>query len=222
MPCTAKKFEAQREEMTQDGMSDVDAVITTRELAQFIRLFGIDLPSLPDETTDSPLGMRSSAGKLFGGSGGVMEAAIRTAYKTLTGEEMVQFKVYNIRGLQGRKEAKLDINGLEIGVAVVSGLANAKDLIEEIRNGRSDIHFIEVMACPSGCINGGGQPIGVSQQNILARLQTLYDIDSKESIKVSHQNPEVQKLYDDYLGKPLGHKSHELLHTHYIERKVML
>ncbi len=222
MPCTAKKFEAQREEMTQNGMSDIDAVMTTRELAQFIKMYGIDLAAMDDETTDSPLGFRSSAGKLFGGSGGVMEAAIRTAYKTLTGEEMIRFKVNEIRGLEGRKEAKLNINGIELGVAVVSGLANAKQLVEEIRSGRSDIHFIEVMACPGGCINGGGQVIGVTQQNIMARLQALYDIDSKETVKVSHQNPEIQTLYNEFLHEPLGHRSHELLHTHYIKRDVTL
>ena len=222
MPCTAKKFEAQREEMTMNGVSDIDAVLTTRELAQMIRMNGIDLANLDDELTDSPLGFRSSAGKLFGASGGVMEAAIRTAYKKLTGEEMIRFKVNEIRGLKGRKEAKLNINGLEVGIAVVSGLANAKQLLDEIRNGRKDLHFIEVMACPGGCINGGGQPIGAEESDIMARLQMLYDIDDKDSVKVSHQNPEVQTLYDDYLVEPLGHKSHELLHTHYAMRKVIL
>lgn len=222
MPCTAKKFEAQREEMTMNGISDIDAVLTTRELAQLIRMYGIDLANLDEELTDSPLGFRSSAGKLFGGSGGVMEAAIRTAYKTLTGEEMIKFKVNEIRGLKGRKEAKLNINGLEVGVAVVSGLANAKKLLDEIRNGRKDLHFIEVMACPGGCINGGGQPIGAEESDIMARLQMLYDIDDKDSVKVSHQNPEVQKLYDEFLIEPLGHKSHDLLHTNYSFRKIML
>ncbi len=221
MPCTAKKFEAQREEMTQNGLSDVDAVLTTRELGDFIRMMGVDIHSIPEETADSPLGYRSSAGKLFGASGGVMEAAIRTAYYKLTGEELVQFQIPAIRGFAGRKEAKLEINGLELGVAVVSGLANAAKLLDEIKAGRSDIHFIEVMACPGGCINGGGQCIGADEESIRARMQSLYDIDEKETIKVSHKNPEVIELYDNYLGAPLGHKSHELLHTKYNERNVL-
>lgn len=220
MPCTAKKFEQQREEMTQNGISDVDAVLTTRELARLIRLYGIDIHKLEPEIADSPLGVRSSAGKIFGSSGGVMEAAIRTAHYLITGKEMVKFQVKAVRGLQGRKEASIKIGDLDVGVAVVSGLKNAALLMEEIRNGRSDIHFIEVMACPGGCINGGGQPIGADDEAIKARMTTLYDIDEKDSIKVSHKNPYIIELYDKFLGKPLGHKSHKLLHTHYQIRDV--
>jgi iron-only hydrogenase group A len=222
MPCTAKKFEAQREEMTSKGISDVDAVLTTRELAQLIRMYGIDLMKLAPETTDSPLGFRSSAGKLFGATGGVMEAAIRTAYHMLTGEELIQFKIEALRGFKGCKEAKLNVNGLEINVAVVNGLANARILLDSIKNGEKNLHFIEVMACPGGCINGGGQHIGASEEAIKARMAALYDIDDKETIKVSHKNPEIIKLYQDYLGKPLGDLSHELLHTHYCKRDVLL
>ena len=220
MPCTAKKFEQQREEMTQNGISDVDAVLTTRELARLIRLYGIDMQMMEPELADSPLGTRSSAGKIFGASGGVMEAAIRTAHYFITGKEMVKFQVRGVRGLQGRKEARVKIGDLDVGVAVVSGLKNAEILMEEIRNGRNDIHFIEVMACPGGCINGGGQPIGTDEEALKARMETLYDIDEKDAIKVSHKNPYIKELYDKFLGKPLGHKSHELLHTHYQKRDV--
>jgi len=220
MPCTAKKFEQQREEMTQNGISDVDAVLTTRELARLIRLYGIDVKQLEPELADSPLGTRSSAGKLFGSSGGVMEAAIRTAHYFVTGKEMVKFQVKAVRGLQGRKEAKVQMGDLEVGVAVVSGLKNAEELLQEVRAGRSDIHFIEVMACPGGCINGGGQPIGTDENAVRARMATLYDIDEKDAIKVSHKNPYIVELYSKFLGKPLGHKSHNLLHTHYQKREV--
>jgi len=222
MPCTAKKFEQQREEMTQHGINDVDAVLTTRELARLIRLYHIDLTKLEPQLADNPLGIRSSAGKIFGSSGGVMEAAIRTAHYFITGKEMQNFMVPEVRGMEGRKETKITIDGNEIGVAVVSGLKNAAVLLDEIKAGRKDIHFIEIMACPGGCINGGGQLIGTSDENIKARMKTLYEIDEKDSIKVSHRNPYILELYDKFLGKPLSHKSHELLHTHYHKRNVML
>ncbi|MCF8229741.1 MAG: [FeFe] hydrogenase, group A [Bacteroidales bacterium] len=222
MPCIAKKFEQQRDEMTHDGITDIDAVLTTRELVKMIRKYGIDLNNIEPEIADSPLGMRSSAGKMFGASGGVMEAAIRTAYYKLTGEELIHFRIPEVRGFEGRKEAKININGMELGVAVVSGLKNAAELMEEIRNGREDIHFIEVMACPGGCINGGGQIIGSDDEAVKARMMCLYDIDEKDSVKFSHKNPYILELYDKFLGVPLGHKSHELLHTSYQKREVML
>ena len=222
MPCTAKKFEGQREEMTQNGISDVDSVLTTRELVELIKFYGIDLEKLEPELADSPLGMRSSAGKMFANSGGVMEAAIRTAHKAITGKEMVKFQVPAIRGTKGRKETKIQIGDLELGVAVVSGLANAGELLKEIQNGRKDIHFIEVMACPGGCIAGGGQPINTDEDALKARMRSIYKIDENDSIKVSHKNTEIIELYDNFLEKPLGHKSHELLHTNYKERDVLL
>ncbi len=222
MPCTAKKFESQRSTMGRNGVNDVDIVITTRELIEMIKLYGIDMHKLHPELTDSPLGVRSSAGKIFGASGGVMEAALRTAYKSLTGNELTNFKISAVRGLQGRKETKIKINDLEIGVAVVSGLANAGLLVDEIRNGRTDIHFIEVMTCPGGCIAGGGQRIGTTESVIEARMNSLYEIDEKETIKASHKNPEIVELYHNFLGEPLGHKSHELLHTNYCVREVLL
>lgn len=222
MPCTAKKFEAQRDTMGRNGISDVDIVITTRELIEMIKLYGIDIKHIEPEQTDSPLGLRSSAGKIFGATGGVMEAALRTAYKELTGTELVNFKINAVRGLNGRKETKIKINDLEIGVAVVSGLANAGALLEEIRNGKNDIHFVEVMTCPGGCIAGGGQRIGATESVIESRMKSLYDIDERETLKVSHKNPEITELYDNFLKKPLGHKSHELLHTSYQKREVLL
>lgn len=221
MPCTAKKFESQREEMTNKGISDVDLVLTTREFAQLIKIHGIDLAKIEPEATDSPLGARTTAGKIFGASGGVMEAAIRTTHFSLTGKEMLKFKIPEIRGFEKRKEARIKIGDLEVGVAVVNGLANAKKLLDEIRAGRSDIQFIEVMACPGGCIGGGGQQIGATEEALRARMKALYTIDDNETIKVSHKNPEIIELYNKFLGKPLGHLSHELLHTHYAKRDVL-
>jgi iron-only hydrogenase group A len=222
MPCSAKKFEGQREEMTQKGISDIDAVLTTRELVDFFHLFGIAIDRLETETADSPHGIRSSAGKLFGVSGGVMEAALRTAYFKLTNKELPHFKINDVRGLAGRKETYININGFELGVAVVNGLANAKILLDEIRGGRRDIHFIEIMACPAGCIGGGGQPLGKDPQALIQRMKALYRIDETESIKVSHKNPEVLELYQVFLEKPLSKKSHEILHTTYSKRDVLL
>ncbi len=222
MPCTAKKFEGQREEMTQKGISDVDAILTTREFVKFINMFGIDLEKLQPELTDSPLGTRTSAGKIFGTTGGVAEAALRTAYFKLTGKELMEFKINDVRGLDNRKETKIKIGDLELGVAVVNGLGNAKKLLEEIKAGRKDIHFIEVMACPGGCVGGGGQPINMDTEAIKIRAKSLYNIDDNASIRVSHKNPDVVALYTEFLGEPLSHKSHKLLHTSYNMRKVIL
>ena len=222
MPCTAKKFEHNREEMLHKGIADVDAAITTRELIKLIKLHGIDLQHLSPEPADLPLGTRSTAGKIFGASGGVMEAALRTAYYNLTGKELEALKIPQIRGFEGRKEAHITIDGLTVGVAVVSGLKNARILLEEIKAGRNDIHFIEVMACPGGCINGGGQPIGLGEESLMACYATLYAIDDQEAIRVSHKNPYVIELYEKFLGQPLGEKSHHLLHTHYQKRDVLL
>lgn len=222
MPCTAKKFEAARPEMARQGVPDVDAVLTTRELARVIRMRGLDFQSLTPERADTPFGERSTAGKIFGATGGVMEAAIRTAYHMLTGGELEDLKVEAVRGFDGRKEAKLNIDGQEIGVAVVSGLLNARALLEEIRNGRDDIHFIEVMTCPGGCIAGGGQPQTADPEAIRARMQALYNIDRDEPVRTAHGNPSIQRLYEEFLGEPLGEKSHHLLHTHYAKREVLV
>jgi iron-only hydrogenase group A len=221
MPCVAKKFECERPDMGQNGIQDVDAVLTTRELAELIRYFGIDIKKLGPDTADTPFGMRSSAGKLFGVSGGVMEAAIRTAHYMITGRELADLEVKDVRGLNGVKQAKLNIDGLEVGVAVVSGLGNAGKLLEEIKAGRKDLHFIEVMTCPGGCIAGGGQPLNSDLKAVRARMKALYSIDSTDSIRTSHANKAVERLYDEFLGKPLGEKSHHLLHTHYAKRQVI-
>jgi iron only hydrogenase large subunit-like protein len=219
MPCTAKKFECNRPEMSQNGIPDVDAVLTTRELARMIRMRGLNLASLEPEPPDSPFGERTTAGKLFGATGGVAEAAVRTAYYLVTGKELEKLEIKKLRGLSNRKEAFLDINGIQVGVAVVSGLAQARDILTEVRNGRKDIHFIEVMTCPGGCIAGGGQPLHTDPKRIAQRMKALYRIDRTESVRVSHKNQEIQRLYDEFLGKPLGETSHHLLHTSYIVRR---
>jgi NADH-quinone oxidoreductase subunit G/NADP-reducing hydrogenase subunit HndD len=221
MPCTAKKFEAGRPEMGCDGLADVDAVLTTRELARMVRLHGMDISTLEPSTADTPFGERSSAGKLFGGSGGVMEAAVRTAHKLITGEELADLEIKALRGLDGVKEAHVKIGDLDVGVAVVSGLGNARKLLEEIRAGRDDLHFIEVMTCPGGCIAGGGQPYQTDLDAVRSRMRALYKIDQTSELRTSHDNKDVQKLYQEFLGEPLGEKSHHLLHTHYAPREVM-
>jgi iron-only hydrogenase group A len=222
MPCTAKKFEAARPEMGRDYVSDVDYVLTTRELAELFRITGIDPAALEPSMADTPFGERSSAGKLFGASGGVMEAAVRSAYFLITGTEMQDYKVQDLRGMKGCKELRVQIGDLEVGAAVVSSLAQARKLLEEIKAGRKDLHFIEVMTCPGGCINGGGQPIGADLESVRARMNALYTIDRDDRLRVSHKNEQVQRLYAEFLGKPLGHKSHDLLHTHYHKREVLV
>jgi len=222
MPCTAKKFEADRPEMKQESLPDIDAVLTTRELARLLQLYGIDLESMPNESADSPFGERSTAGKIFGTTGGVAEAAVRSAYFLMTGQELGIQELDALRGFDPIKEAHLDINGLKVGIAVVSGLSNARKILDQVRDGRDDIHFIEVMTCPGGCVAGGGQPISTDTQNVAKRMQALYKIDRSETLRVSHKNEEVQKLYKEFLGEPNSHKAHELLHTHYTPRKVMI
>ncbi|MGI5864888.1 MAG: NADH-dependent [FeFe] hydrogenase, group A6 [Myxococcales bacterium] len=221
MPCTAKKFEAGRAEMMRGDIADIDLVLTTRELARIIRMRGIDINALEPETADTPFGERSTAGKLFGATGGVMEAALRSAHYLVTGKEMENLKIQPVRGLDGIKTASVKIGDVELNVAVVSGLANARKLLDEIRAGRKDLHFIEVMTCPGGCINGGGQPIGTDLEAVKARMQALYKIDREEGVRVSHANPSVQRLYSEWLGKPMSDVSHKYLHTHYHAREVL-
>lgn len=220
MPCTAKKFEVDRPEMGRAGVPDMDFVLTTRELVRMIKLYGMDLKAMDPQEPDVPFGERTTAGKLFGATGGVMEAALRTAHFMLTGKELGVVKFEAIRGMAGIKEAKVKIGDLEVGVAVVSGLGNARKLVEQIKSGeRKDLHFIEVMTCPGGCINGGGQPFARNKAAIAERMRALYTIDSTEKIRTSHSNKAVQQLYKEFLGKPLGEKSHHLLHTKYTKRK---
>lgn len=222
MPCTAKKFEAGRAEMRQDHVPDVDIVLTTRELGALLRLCGVDLNAFEPEETDTPFGERSTAGKLFGATGGVMEAAIRSAHFLLTGRNLADLKIEPLRGLDGCKELTANIDGLEVKAAVVSGLGNARKLLDEVRAGTKQLHFIEVMTCPGGCINGGGQPLSTTTDAVKARMKRLYEIDGEETLRLSHENPWVTRLYAEFLGEPLGHKSHELLHTHYHQRDVVL
>ncbi len=221
MPCTAKKFECDRPGMGDGALRDVDAVLTTREFAKMIRMFGIDLATVPGEPADAPMGERSSAGKIFGASGGVMEAAVRTAYHVITGKEIPQLDVREVRGFEGIKEATVEIGGLKLSAAVASGLGNARKLLDAIRKGEKEYHFVEIMTCPGGCIAGGGQPFSQDPEVVRARMQALYAIDKASSQRVSHSNRSVKKLYDEYLGSPGSHKAHELLHTGYAERKVM-
>ncbi|NLV30017.1 MAG: 4Fe-4S binding protein [Acidobacteria bacterium] len=221
MPCTAKKFECGRPEMAPGYVPDVDYVLTTREAAQLLRMFGVDLMAMRAQSADTPFGERSTAGKIFGASGGVMEAAVRTAHFLLTGKEPARLEVQPLRGMKGAKEIRAKIGGLEVGAAVVSGLGNARRLLEEIRAGRKDLHFVEFMTCPGGCINGGGQPIGSDPDAARARMQALYRIDQSESGRVSHKNTQVARLYEEFLGKPLGKKSHQLLHTQYNARDIL-
>lgn len=222
MPCTAKKFEASRPEMGHDGLQDTDAVLTTRELASLFRRRGVNFTNLKPEAPDSPFGERSTAGKLFGASGGVMEAALRTGYYFIKGEEMPALEITSLRGFDNHKEMTVKIGDLELGVAVVNGLKAAREIVEEVKNGRKDIHFIEVMTCPGGCVCGGGQPLGADFDALKARMQALYTIDANETLRQSHDNPEIKRIYAEFLGKPLGEHSHHLLHTHYVPRDVVL
>ena len=217
MPCTAKKFEAQRPELG-DEFQDVDAVITTREFAQMIRTAGIDFNRLPDENYGGPLGESTGAAVIFGATGGVMEAALRTAYFALTKNEMSNINFNPVRGLAGVKEAEVEIAGSKLKVAAVSSLKNIKPILEGIKNGDSPYQFIEVMACPGGCINGGGQPLPSEPEKTEKRMQAIYKIDSEMAKRCSHQNESVQKLYKQFLGEPHSHKAHELLHTTYVNR----
>ncbi len=220
MPCTAKKYEAQLPNMLTDGDPDVDAVITTRELVRIIRMRGQNLAATEPEGADTPFRDRSSAGKMFGASGGVMEAAVRTAHFLATGRDLDMPRLQAVRGLDGVKEARIDVGGTSLGVAAVSGLGNARRLIEEIRAGRSDVQFVEVMACPGGCINGGGQPIRCDKDAVRSRMKALYGIDRDAKLRCAHHNEQVKRLYDEFLGKPLGERSHHLLHTTYVARRA--
>jgi len=225
MPCTAKKFEIGREDEGHDGLADVDAALTTRELAHMIERAGLDFNALPDEDFDDPLGIHTGAGVIFGATGGVMEAALRTAVYMLTGDEAGPVDFHEVRGVAGIKEASYEINGITVKVAVASGLKNAKELLNKVKNGEAEYHFIEIMGCPGGCVNGGGQPqVPASVRNFTdiraLRAQALYDIDAASTLRKSHDNPAVKELYDTFLGEPGSHKAHKLLHTHYVPRGV--
>lgn len=223
MPCTAKKFEIDRPEMGRDGYRDVDANLTTRELARMLKQAGIDYVNLPDEHFDEILGESTGAAAIFGATGGVMEAALRTVADILTGQDLERIEYDAVRGIDGIKEATVNVAGMDVKVAVAHGTGNATKLLDAIKAGEKTYHFIEVMGCPGGCVTGGGQPIVDARTRYevdprVARANAIYDEDEAQTIRKSHKNPAVQKLYDEFLGKPNSHKSHELLHTHYVDR----
>ena len=218
MPCTAKKFESQRDEMKSSGYQDVDIVLTTRELGRMIREAGLNFADLEPEEYDAPFGITTGAALIFGASGGVMEAALRTVYEVVTGKELQNVNFNEVRGMEGIKEASVDLNGTVVRVAVAHGLGNARKLLDQIKAGATKYDFIEVMCCPGGCIGGGGQPIPTNLETRMARIKAIYETDAGMALRKSHENPAVKKLYEEFLEKPLGHKSHELLHTHYTAR----
>lgn len=225
MPCTAKKFEIGRDDEDANGVPDVDIAITTRELARMIKKAGIDFRHLENGEFDLPLGLGTGAAVIFGATGGVMEAALRTAVETLTGEELANLDFTDVRGVEGIKEASYNVAGMDIKVAVASGLANARTLLNMVKNGEAEYHFIEIMGCPGGCVNGGGQPQQPgSVRNFVdlraKRAEVLYNIDKNKTIRKSHENPAIIELYEKYLGEPGSHRAHKLLHTSYVKRKV--
>jgi iron-only hydrogenase group A len=232
MPCTAKKFEAQRPEMSRNGVPDVDYVITTRELAKMIKQANIDFYALPDGNMDSPLGISSGAADIFANTGGVMEAAIRTVYELVTNRELPveNLHIKPLAGLEGIKTASLKVEGtvkewsflegVELKVAVAHGLSNASQLIELIKNGE-EFHFVEIMTCPGGCIGGGGQPRFTDNAIRTKRIEAIYKADEGKALRKSHENQDIVKLYEDFLGKPLGELSHSLLHTKYAKRDIV-
>jgi len=220
MPCTAKKFECERPEMRSSGYQDVDAVLTTRELARMLREAGIDPTALEPAAYDAPLGIGTGAAVIFGATGGVMEAALRTVYEVVMKKELPSLDFREVRGFEGIKEAEVALGDTTVRVAVAHTLGNARRLLERVRSGEASYHFIEIMACPGGCIGGGGQPIGTNTERRLERIDAIYQADRDLPLRKSHDNPEVKQLYEEFLGEPLGPKSHELLHTHYTARGV--
>ncbi|MBC7341958.1 MAG: iron hydrogenase small subunit [Clostridia bacterium] len=219
MPCTAKKYECTRPEMFASGYQDVDVVLTVRELGRMIREAGINFDGLEEEDYDDPLGISTGAAAIFGATGGVMEAALRTAYELVTGKTLDQLDFVAVRGMQGVKEASVDMGGTTVKVAVAHSLANARKVLEAIKRGEADYHFVEIMCCPGGCIGGGGQPIPTTNSVRQNRIDAIYEVDGKMPLRKSHENPAVKVLYDEFLIKPLGEKSHQLLHTHYVARE---
>ena len=220
MPCLAKKYEASRPEMGVDGNQDVDISIYTRELARLIRYANINFNELPEGEFDHPMGESTGAGVIFGTTGGVIEAACRTAYEIHTGQELGKVDFEELRGLDGIRSATIDFGDVKLNIGIAHGLGNARKLIEEVKNGTSPYHAIEVMACPGGCIGGGGQPFHKGRMEVLRKRQNaLYRADKEMPLRKSHENPYVQKVYKEFLGEPCGPLAHELLHTHYFDRK---
>jgi len=223
MPCLAKKYEASRDEFSVNGDADVNISITTRELAQMIKNANLKFAELADDDFDRPLGESTGAGVIFGTTGGVIEAAVRTAYELQTGKELDRLDFEELRGLEGIRSATIDFDGLPINIGIAHGLGNARKLLEDIKAGKSQFHAIEIMACPGGCIGGGGQPYHHGDVNVLKKRQkAIYEEDAGKTIRKSHENPYIQKLYKEFLGEPCGEKSHELLHTHYFDKKKII
>ena len=219
MPCLAKKYECKREEFSVNGNPDVDYVLSTRELARLIKQFNLDLKEMPVADFDNPLGESTGAAVIFGATGGVIEAATRTAYEVFTGKKLEKIDFTELRGLEGIRDAWVDFNGTPIHIGIAHGLKNARTLLERVREGKEQFHAIEVMACPGGCIGGAGQPYHHGNSEIIKkRLEAIYEEDRNKPIRKSHENPSVIQLYKEYLGEPCGHKSHELLHTHYFDK----
>lgn len=223
MPCLAKKYEASRPEFSVAGNPDVDYSIYTRELARLIRYANINFDELPDGEFDEPLGASTGASVIFGTTGGVIEAACRTAYELYTQKPLPKIDFEELRGLDGIRSATIDFNGTPIKIGIAHSLGNARKLIEEVKNGTSPYHAIEVMACPGGCIGGGGQPFHKGRMEVLKkRAAALYQADAEKPLRKSHENPFVKQLYKEYMGEPCGHRAHELLHTHYVDRKEVV
>ena len=219
MPCTAKKYEASRAELSQDNIADVDISITTRELARMIKKAGIDFVNLENTEFDNPMGDSTGAANIFGATGGVLEAALRTAYEWVTDKELDKVEFLAVRGIDGIKEATINIDGTDINVCVANTLGNAKKVMEEVRSGNSKYHIIEIMACPGGCVGGAGQPLHHGNFDIVKkRIEGLYSIDKNKAIRKSHKNPSIISLYEDFLGEPYGDIAHELLHTNYYDK----
>jgi NADH-quinone oxidoreductase subunit G/NADP-reducing hydrogenase subunit HndD len=215
MPCTAKKFEAARPEMGRNNIQDIDIVLTTRELTKLIKYVGLNFQNLKAGDFDSPLGSGTGAAVIFGTTGGVMEAALRTVYEKVTGKTLDPVDFADVRGFQGIKEATIDLGVRKVKIAIAHTLINAKKIMEKIKTGTCDYDFIEIMACPGGCIGGGGQPIGTTTEIKKQRMESLYTIDKGMKLRKSHENPDIIALYKDFLGEPLSKKAHDLLHTHY-------
>jgi NADP-reducing hydrogenase subunit HndD len=221
MPCLAKKYECQRDEFKTNGDPDVNYAISTRELARLIKQANVDFLSLTDSDFDKPMGESSGAGVIFGATGGVIEAAVRTAYELQTGKKLGKLDFDQLRGMEGLRQASIDFDGIPIKIGIAHGLGNARILLDSIKSGECMYHAIEIMSCPGGCIGGGGQPLHHGNSDILkARMAAIYREDAGKAIRKSHENPDVQKLYEEFLGEPLSHRAHELLHTNYFDRQV--
>ncbi|HKJ78797.1 MAG TPA: [Fe-Fe] hydrogenase large subunit C-terminal domain-containing protein, partial [Prolixibacteraceae bacterium] len=220
MPCVAKKYECGREEFKVNGNPDVDHAITTRELAALIKLSNIEFGRLPNEEFDQPLGESSGAGVIFGTTGGVIEAAVRTAYEIYTGKTLPRLDFHELRGMEGLRKATIDFDGQPINIGIAHGLGNARKLLEGIEAGESEFHAIEIMSCPGGCIGGGGQPYHLGNADILKKRQAaIYREDGNKTMRKSHENPYIKKLYEEFLGEPMSEKAHHLLHTEYFDRR---